>query len=192
MSRAGTNSASARAEKACVVCGNAIPIRAIYCKTCDHYQSVTRRALAGLDITALIALVSSTTLAATFIDTNFLTAQNDLAASAISCDENLFRIAFENAGKNSAVLQKIAAVQYVQPPDPERRQTEKELGLKEGDSGLMLRPGEQRIIDFQPKDGRFSVAVLPNPQKFCYFVDFSTRIIGKDSSKQGIAKCECS
>jgi hypothetical protein len=176
--------------KKCAVCDETMPVAAIYCKNCGHYQSTIRRILAGVDVTALIALISSTSVALAFIHSNFIIPSNDVVGAALECKTEGFRIAFENQGGKSAILKEASAMQSAKPDDV-RNLLVSENGQLSSISSIVLRPSDQRTLNLVPAVGAFSEDSASDKKKSCYKIVFHSVVIGENSTRAGDVSCGC-
>lgn len=94
-------------EQCCVICANALPAGARYCKECKKYQGWFTRFLGGLNIQALVTLVPVVTLAFVFVKDQFVTHRSDVRVTALSCKRDSIRLAASNIGDRAAIIKAI-------------------------------------------------------------------------------------
>jgi hypothetical protein len=184
-------------QKKCSVCGTAIPVTAIYCTHCDHYQSYFRRFLTGVDISGLTALVSSGALAFTFLHAHLPFQSASITARAIQCDGKNFALAIDNSGSIPAIITQVSAVR--QSKHEEYNET-RNLGQTDR-ANLIFKPGEFRIVNYGPTDAQFSE--LPEGVDHCFFLQVSASAFERpdltvesaqgrsESNLGGFVRCAC-
>ena len=185
-----------RGEKACNVCGALIPVLAIYCKECSHYQSSFRRLISGIDISALTALISSTALAFTFLSVHFPSRYFQVVAVGLACDGTHFGLAAGNLGSTPAILTSVRATRAVN--NIEDNQTFTLAPTAEAD--LIIKPADQRTLAFETKPNE-KFASVPSGSSVCYVLEveakefgqpeptFQSAISNSHARKKGFVRC---
>ena len=77
---------------------------AAFCTACKHYQSLTRRFLAGINLQALVALIPVAALAFVFVKDNLLQHSSEVRAFATECTQDSVRIVVSNVGNRIAIV----------------------------------------------------------------------------------------
>jgi len=91
-------------EPICRVCAKPLPVDAAKCTICGEYQSWMRRLLAGINLSALVALVPIVTLAYAFLADRLSPHGSDLRATVLQCADDRIRLFATNQGDRAAVL----------------------------------------------------------------------------------------
>jgi hypothetical protein len=91
-------------EAPCRICARPMPDGAAKCTVCGEYQSWSRRLLAGLNLSALVALVPIVTLAYAFLADRLSHHGSDLRATILECAGDRIRLFATNQGDRAAVM----------------------------------------------------------------------------------------
>jgi hypothetical protein len=91
-------------EALCRICARPMPDGAAKCTVCGEYQSWSRRLLAGLNLSALVALVPIVTLAYAFLADRLSHHGSDLRATVLECANDRIRLFATNQGDRAAVM----------------------------------------------------------------------------------------
>ena len=94
----------AEAEDHCRICAKPMPEGASKCTVCGEYQTWSRRLLAGINLSALVALVPIVTLAYAFLADRLGHHGSDLRATVLECAHDRIRLFATNQGDRAAVM----------------------------------------------------------------------------------------
>jgi len=183
-------------EKPCMICGTPMPAMAKYCKACNHYQSFWSRTATKLDVSSVIAVLSTTTIAASFLHTNVFTPTNKITASVLACDNENFHIVFDNNGRESIIIQNLIAYRYLSNAQSSTESDKIEFKMlspeKVNDSAardIVIRPSAYAIADVKTKPDDFSDVSPTGGQTYHYRVTYVSSTVGGADSKSGETRC---
>ena len=128
----------------CRVCAKPMPAGAAKCTECGEYQSWSRRVLAGIDLSALVALVPIVTLAYAFLAERLSHHGSDLRATVLECADDRIRLFATNQGDRAAVLRGAA---YRISTDGAGRMRPLAFGIADGDR--LFEGGANRALVLQ-------------------------------------------
>jgi hypothetical protein len=129
----------------CRICAKPLPAGAGKCTICGEYQSWTRRLLAGINLSALVALVPIVTLAYAFLADRLSHHGSDLRATVLQCANDRIRLFATNQGDRGAVLRG-ASYRISTDPDGDQRP----LAFDISDDARLFEGGANRALMLLP------------------------------------------
>jgi predicted nucleic acid-binding Zn ribbon protein len=180
--------------KPCVFCGKSIPVVAVFCKECEHYQSSYRQLLSKIDVTGLIALGSTSAILFKFLNLTFFTPPLAIFSYASECSSTNFVVLFSNYGKRPGLVSNVWASRYYkfdnnQPEEEDNkiRLVSKRPSIVDG-STIKFNP-----ITFIPLAENFAPPKSEPGLRPCYRVSYEIAEFGKTSGQSTSVSvpCEC-